>query len=56
MKDTIFTNVAINNDDNTVWWEGLDKNPPENATEWKGEKVNGKEFTADGKELSLHLT
>ena len=52
MKDTIFTNVAINNDDNTVWWEGLDKNPPENATEWKGEKVNGKEFTADGNKLA----
>lgn len=51
-KDTIFTNVAINNDDNTVWWEGLDKNPPENATEWKGEKVNGKEFTADGNKLA----
>ena len=52
MKDTIFTNVAINNDDNTVWWEGLDKNPPENATEWTGEKVNGKEFTADGNKLA----
>ena len=52
MKDTIFTNVAINNDDNTVWWEGLDKNPPENATEWKGEKVNGKEFTANGNKLA----
>lgn len=51
-KDTIFTNVALNNDDNTVWWEGLDKNPPENATEWKGEKVNGKEFTADGNKLA----
>ncbi len=44
MKDTIFTNVAVNNDDMTVWWEGLDKNPPENATEWKGAKVNGKTF------------
>ena len=52
MKDTIFTNVAINNYDNTVWWEGLDKNPPENATEWKGEKVNGKEFTANGNKLA----
>lgn len=52
MKDTIFTNVAINNDDNTVWWEGLDKNPPENATEWKGEKVNGNEFTANGNKLA----
>ncbi len=57
MKNTIFTNVAINNDDNTVWWEGLDKNPPVNATEWKGAKVNGKEFTAvigeDGKAQKL---
>ncbi|MBE5758625.1 MAG: phosphoenolpyruvate carboxykinase (GTP) [Clostridiales bacterium] len=43
-QGTIFTNVAINNDDMTVWWEGLDKNPPENATEWKGAKVNGKTF------------
>lgn len=37
-KNTIFTNVAINNDDMTAWWEGLDKNPPENATDWKGNK------------------
>ena len=35
MKNTIFTNVALNNADNTVWWEGLDKNPPVDATEWK---------------------
>ena len=35
---TIFTNVVHNLDDNTVWWEGLDKNPPTNALNWKGEK------------------
>jgi len=52
MKDTIFTNVAINNDDMTVWWEGLDKNPPVNATEWKGAKVNGPEFTESGEKLA----
>ena len=46
-KNTIFTNVAINNDDNTVWWEKLTKTPPVNATEWKGEKVNGIEYTAE---------
>ncbi len=51
-KNTIFTNVAINEDDMTVWWEGLDKNPPENAIEWKGAKVNGKEYTADGNKLA----
>ena len=52
MKNAIFTNVAINNDDNTVWWEKLDKNPPVNATEWKGAKVNGVEYTAAGNTLA----
>ncbi|MBQ0110867.1 MAG: phosphoenolpyruvate carboxykinase (GTP), partial [Oscillospiraceae bacterium] len=37
-KNAIFTNVALNLDDNTVWWEGLDKNPPHNALNWRGEK------------------
>ncbi|MBP5236955.1 MAG: phosphoenolpyruvate carboxykinase (GTP) [Clostridia bacterium] len=36
-KGTIFTNVVHNLDNNTVWWEGLDKNPPRNALNWKGE-------------------
>jgi phosphoenolpyruvate carboxykinase (GTP) len=36
-KNTIFTNVAHNLDDDTVWWEGLDKNPPKNALDWKGD-------------------
>ena len=52
MKDTIFTNVAINNDDNTVWWEKLTKTPPVNATEWKGAKVNGVEYTEAGNTLA----
>ena len=38
MKNTIFTNVVHNLDDNTVWWEGLDNNPPANANDWKGNK------------------
>ena len=37
-KGAIFTNVARNLDDNTVWWESLDKNPPVNAEEWKALK------------------
>ena len=41
-KGTIFTNVCHNLDDNTVWWEGLDKNPPENAEDWTGKPWNGK--------------
>lgn len=51
-KNTIFTNVAINEEDMTVWWEGLDKNPPSKAIEWKGSKVDGKEYTADGNKLA----
>ena len=40
-QGTIFTNVAENLDDKTVWWEGLDKNPPKHALNWKGEPWDG---------------
>ena len=36
-KNTIFTNVVRNLDDNTVWWEGMTKTPPQHAENWKGE-------------------
>jgi len=39
-RDSIFTNVVLNLDNNTVWWEGMDKNPPKNALNWKGEPWN----------------
>jgi len=51
-KGTIFTNVGRNLDDNTVWWESLDKNPPVNAQEWKGAEVNGPEYIAEGNKLA----
>ncbi|MCI6640427.1 MAG: phosphoenolpyruvate carboxykinase (GTP) [Pygmaiobacter massiliensis] len=51
-RNTIFTNVAKDVDQNTVWWEGLDKNPPEHAVEWTGKPVNGKEWVAEGKKLA----
>ena len=51
-SNTIFTNVAINEDDMTVWWEKLDKNPPVHAIEWKGEHVNGPEYVAAGNKLA----
>lgn len=38
-KNTIFTNVVQTAED-TVWWEGLDKNPPKGAINWKGEPWN----------------
>ena len=38
MRDTLFTNVVHNTENNTVWWEGLDNNPPTpgNAIDWQG--------------------
>ncbi|MCD7902964.1 MAG: phosphoenolpyruvate carboxykinase (GTP), partial [Oscillospiraceae bacterium] len=36
MKDSIFTNVVLK-PDGTIWWEGMDKNPPRGALNWKGE-------------------
>jgi phosphoenolpyruvate carboxykinase (GTP) len=55
-KGTIFTNVAHNLDDNTVWWEGLDKNPPENAIDWTGKPWNGKTSTEKGAHPNSRFT
>ena len=43
-KDTIFTNVVHDLDNNTVWWEGLDNNPPKNAIDWKGNKWDYRKY------------
>lgn len=48
-KNTIFTNVAINPEDNTVWWEGLTKTPPARLIEWKGNPWTPDMKDADGK-------
>ena len=55
-KNTIFTNVAHNLDNNTVWWEGLDKNPPENAVDWKGNPWNGKPSDVKGAHPNSRFT
>lgn len=56
MSGTLFTNVALNLDDNTVWWEGLDKNPPENAINWKGEPWKGKTSPEKGAHPNSRFT
>ncbi len=44
MRDTIFTNVVHDLDNNTVWWEGLNDNPPANAIDWMGRPWDYKKF------------
>ena len=55
-QGTIFTNVAHNLDNNTVWWEGLDKNPPENAMDWTGKPWNGKTSDVKGAHPNSRFT
>ncbi|MCR4683337.1 MAG: phosphoenolpyruvate carboxykinase (GTP) [Clostridiales bacterium] len=43
-EGAIFTNVCHNLDNNTVWWEGLDNDPPKNAVNWKGEKWDYRKY------------
>ena len=54
-KNTISTNVALDLDDNTVWWEGLNKNLPQNALDWKGNKWDASKFDkADKSTYAAH--
>lgn len=55
-KDTIFTNVAYNLDDDTVWWEKYDDNPPENALDWQGNHWNGKTSKEKGAHPNSRFT
>ena len=49
-KNTIYTNVARNLDDNTIWWEGLEKDipAPENGEDWTGKPWKGSMAGKDG--------
>ncbi|MBO5935537.1 MAG: phosphoenolpyruvate carboxykinase (GTP) [Clostridia bacterium] len=55
-QGTIFTNVVHNLENNTVWWEGLDKNPPTNANDWLGNSWNGAESTEKGAHPNSRFT
>ncbi|AKL97987.1 phosphoenolpyruvate carboxykinase (GTP) [Endomicrobium proavitum] len=37
---TLFTNTAVNDADNSPWWEGLSKETPSDLTDWQGQKYN----------------
>lgn len=54
-KNTIFTNVVHDLDKNTVWWEGLDDEPPHNALNWRGESWDPEKYIkSDPKTLGAH--
>ncbi|MBO4261686.1 MAG: phosphoenolpyruvate carboxykinase (GTP) [Clostridia bacterium] len=50
-EGTIYTNVAIDKSDNTVWWEGMGTPAPEDAIDWKGNDWKPGMTDADGKPI-----
>ena len=55
-KNTLFTNVVLNKDDNTVWWESMNKMPPTNAEDWQGRPWNGETSTEKGAHPNSRFT
>ena len=55
-KNTLFTNVVLNQDDNTVWWESMNKMPPTNALDWLGNPWNGETSTEKGAHPNSRFT
>ena len=55
-KNSIFTNVVYNLDNDTVWWEKFDDNPPENALDWLGNPWNGKSSKEKGAHPNSRFT
>lgn len=55
-SNTIFTNVALDTDTNTVWWEGLNNNPPEHAINWLGNPWDGKTSSEKGAHSNSRFT
>ena len=55
-KNTIFTNVALDLSNNTVWWEGLNDEPPKDAVDWTGNPWNGETSKEKGAHPNSRFT
>lgn len=55
-KNTIYTNVCRNLDDNTVWWEGLDLPAPTNGEDWLGRPWNAETSKEKGAHPNSRFT
>lgn len=55
-KNTIYTNVCRNLDDNTVWWEGLDLPAPTNGEDWLGKPWNAETSEEKGAHPNSRFT
>ena len=55
-KNTIYTNVCRNLDDNTVWWEGLDLPAPTNGEDWLGRPWNAETSEEKGAHPNSRFT
>ena len=49
-RNTIYTNVVLR-ENKTVWWEGMDGDPPESGLDWKGDPWKHGMVDANGKPI-----
>lgn len=55
-KDSLFTNVVLDLDDGTVWWEGLNDHPPVHAQDWQGRPWDGSTAAEKGAHPNSRFT
>ncbi len=55
-RESLFTNVVLDLDDGTVWWEGLNDHPPVHAQDWQGRPWDGSTAAEKGAHPNSRFT